>query len=448
VTRLSGTTVAAALGVDVPCYDRTQTPSIVHLGVGSFARAHVAVYADDLLRLDRRAAIHGVSLRSRRAEADLGPQDGWFTVTTREPPKPPSTRAIGSITAVETGAGAAVDAIANPATALVTLTITEKGYELDGPDAGPAVVAAALDARRRRHGAPIVVASLDNLLDNGSVLEERVLTAAAGAGEDLTDWISNNVRFPRSVVDRMVPSTTSEDLAEVERRLGLADHAAVVAEDHRSWILEGEDVGLALGDVGVELVADIEPYQRRKLWLLNGPHSAFAYGGLLAGHRTIADATADGRVAGFVDGLVEDVLAVLPPDSAATEAFAAASLKRFANPALGHTCAQVAADGSRKLPQRLLPVMDLRREVGLPTGRLATVVAIWLAAAASIPVVGRELPSIDDPASVQLGSIVGDRGVEAAIAAALGPRRAHVPAVLDALGRLTREGVAVLEVSS
>jgi fructuronate reductase len=272
-----------------------------------------------------------------------------------------------------------VEATAAPETTLVTLTVTEKAYE---PDQAPAVVAEGL-ARRDRALPPPVVASLDNVLYNGALLRQRVLEAADA---DLARWIAEAVRFPSSVVDRMVPATTPADLDEVQRRLGLRDEGAVVAEHHCSWVLEEVDGLPPLGDVGVEVVSDVGPYQRRKLWLLNAPHSALAYGGLLAGCETIAEAAAHPVVAPFVRRLVDDVLEVAEVPYA--RSFAADALRRFRNPALGHTCRQVGTDGSQKLPQRILPVVAARRERGLPTARLAIVVAAF------------ELAALDDPVAI------------------------------------------------
>ena len=333
-------------------YDRSGPAPIVHLGVGAFARAHLGVYADDLLRAGHPALIRGVSLQSPRAEHLLGPQDGLYSLTVENE----APRIIGSFVSVATGPDAAVAAIAAAETTLVTLTITEKGYDGDAP----AVVA---DGLRRRHDAglpPVVVASLDNLSVNGEVLGERV-------GHPV------GVRFPNSVVDRMVPSTTPAQLDEVEQRLGVRDEAAVVAEDHCSWIIEATHGLPPLAEVGVELVDDTAPYQRRKLWLLNGPHSALAYLGLQAGCETIADAAIHPDVRAFVDALVDDVLEVADvPDG---RAFADDALRRFENSRLGHTCRQVAADGEHKLAQRILPVIAARRARGLSTDRLEAVVA-------------------------------------------------------------------------
>jgi fructuronate reductase len=379
VNRLSAATLPEVRDAEIPSFDRRDAPTIAHLGVGAFARAHVAVYADALLRTGAPAMIRGVSMRSRAAEDALAPQDGLYTVTTREPGAPATTAVIGSLASVGTGAAAAMAAVADAAVGLVTLTVTEKAYEDAGLDGVPHVLGAALAERHRIGAGPLVVASLDNLLDNGHVLRERVLAAAGGEG---AAWIAEHVAFPRSVVDRMVPAATDEDRAEIAARLGVVDGAAVVGEAHRSWVLEAVDGLPALDRVGVEVVADIEPYQRRKLWLLNGPHSAVAYAGLLAGHRTIAEAVVDPAIAEFVRQYVDAVLEVADLDAIDGAGFAESSLRRFANPALGHTCAQVAMDGDQKLRQRVLPVIERRRERGLPTGTLDAVVDAWKQVAA------------------------------------------------------------------
>ena len=324
------------------------------------------------MRRGRPALIRGVSIRSHRAQDQLEPQDGLFTVATREPGEDLSLQVVGALTSVETGPAAALDALTAPATKLVTLTITEKGYEAtadlppaDVPTSVPALVALSLAQRRQAGVAPPVFASLDNLLDNGSMLRSRVLEAAERIEPSLAPWIARDVLFPSSVVDRMVPAPTERDLEEVADRLGLIDRAAVSAERHRSWIIRSVDELAPLADVGVELVQDVAPFERRKLWLLNGPHSATAYGGLLAGHETIASAVTDPVIARFVRRLMDETLEVAElPAVLQAPTFAGEALRRFANPALGHRCVQVGADGSSKLPQRLLPVVTARRERG------------------------------------------------------------------------------------
>ena len=429
-------------------------PVIAHIGFGSFARAHVAVYADDLLRRGQPTLIRGVSVRSRRAEDQLEPQDRLFTVAEREPDADIALRVVGALASMATGPAAAVAAMAAPTTELVTLTITEKGYDVDvdAPEAAtsvPALVTLAL-ARRRRDGvAPPVVASLDNLLDNGNVLRTRVLELAERMEPSLAAWIAGEVSFPNSVVDRMVPAPTEADLTDIAAALGLIDRAAVSAERHRSWVIRAEDSLAPLADVGVQLVDDVAPFERRKLWLLNGPHSVVAYCGLLAGRATIASAVTDPTIARFARDRIADTLeaAVFPPALHAA-AFADEALGRFANPTLGHTCAQVGADGSSKLRQRLLPVVAARRERALGTESFAVVAAIWIAATAGVEVRGARLPQLEDPTAGQL-SEAARRGesLRDLSERALGGQAdaAFVAEVASALARLGTAGLGALE---
>ncbi len=455
---LSTATLALVDAAQRPAYDRSQQPRIVHLGLGAFARAHLGVYADDLLRRGRPAMIRGVSIRSGRVAEQLSAQDGLYTVAEREPDAETSLRIIGAVASVETGPVRAIDAMAERATKLVTLTITEKGYDSTPEDSGPspapasvpALIARAL-ARRRDSGlAPPIFVSLDNLLDNGRVLRSRVLDAAGRIDPTLADWIADEVAFPSSVVDRMVPAPTGLDVEYAASRLGLVDRAAVSTEAHRSWIIGVEDPLAPLAEVGVELVPDVSPYERRKLWLLNGPHSAVAYGGLLAGCDTISGTVANKTVAPFVRRLVDETLEVAElPVSLGPVRFASEALRRFANPALRHACTQVGADGSSKLPQRLLPVVAARRRRALDTHRFAVVAAIWIAATAGLRVRGADLPTLEDPLAGDLRA-AASRGAPllhlSALAFAGHSDPAFVPEVAHALRLLTDTGLSVLEV--
>ncbi len=452
--RLSTRTLAHARARSLPGYDRTAVPVIVHIGFGSFARAHVAVYADELLRRGEPALIRGVSLRSSGARDQLEPQDGLFTVAEREPDADIALRVLGALASMETGPAAAIEAMAAPTTKLVTLTITEKGYDLaadvpDAPTSAPALVAMAL-ARRRCVGLqPPVVASLDNLLANGNVLRSRVLESAERMEPSLAAWIAREVAFPNSVVDRMVPAPTEADRADIAAALGLVDRAAVSAERHRSWIIRAEDELAPLADVGVQLVDDVAPFERRKLWLLNGPHSVVAYGGLLAGRATIASAVTDPTIARFVRGRIAETLEATPfPAGLHAASFAEEALGRFANPMLGHACAQVGADGSSKLPQRLLPVVAARRERSLGTEGFAVVAAIWIAATAGIQVRGARLPRLEDPIAGKLRADARHgESLRGITETALGGHAdaAFVAEVASALARVSAEGIGVLE---
>ncbi len=234
--RLNTRTLAHAHARRQPDYDRGGAPVIAHLGFGAFARAHVAVYCDDLLRQGTPALIRGVSLRSRRAQNQLVPQDGLFTVAVRDPSAPSTVQVVGALASMESGPAAALAAMTAPTTKLVTLTITENGYSAsaDGelasgalPSSAPALIALALDRQRHTGLTPPVFAPLDNLLDNGAVLRARVLDEAERIDGALASWIDGKVQFPSSVVDRMVPAPTEAVLEEIAGELGLTDRAAV-----------------------------------------------------------------------------------------------------------------------------------------------------------------------------------------------------------------------------
>jgi fructuronate reductase len=440
----------------LPTYDREPGTGLTHIGVGAFVRAHLGTYMDDLLTEGQPGALwRGVSLRSPRAEEQLAPQDCYYSVTEREPGSEPVLRVIGSLVSVGTGPAAAIEALTVPTTRLVTVTITEKGYDmLEGDPAGrddvesaPGLLALALARWRDSDAAPPVIVPLDNVADNGGLLRTRVTDVAARLEPRLADWIDATVRFSSSVVDRMVPATTSADLDGVSDRLGLVDQAAVVTEHHRSWVVEGDEHLAPLERVGVQLVSDVTPFEQRKLWLLNAPHSALAYCGLLFGCSTIADAAANVISWRFAGRLVDDLIegAGLPA-ALAPDAFASEALRRFRNPYLAHACTQVAADGSRKLPQRFGPVVNARKRRGLHNDRTAMVLALWVAAVGRVDVPGGALPAVADPEAARLEAAAGRDLRELAHVALSG--RFHEDFVADvahALEGLVHGGAASVE---
>lgn len=455
-----------------PDYDRgAARAGFVHLGLGAFARGHLATYADDLLALGWSSAmVRGVSLHDETTPARLRSQDGLYSVLARDGEEE-ELRIVGSLHAAATGSATAVDAIDADGTTFVTLTVTEKGYGLDPatgrlderrpdiahdlrhpatPRSAPGVVVAALARRRARGAEPPVIASLDNLVGNGRRLRRAVIDLAGlatGHEDGFVRWLTDEVHFPSSVVDRVVPATTAADVAAVQERLGLHDAVPVVTEPHRSWVLESTPGLPPLGEVGVTVVADVAAHERRKLWLLNGPHSAYAYLGLLRGHTTIAEATGDPVVDGFVQHLVRDVVEVIElPPVLEPSAYSAAVRRRFANAALGHRCVQVGADGSQKLPLRLLPVVEARSDRGLDVSRFAVVVAAWIALVGAMPLAGVGRVELDDPVAEVVAALVARHpGGNALAAAVLGagllgpvpsaPFTTQVGAALDALAR-------------
>ncbi len=448
-------TLARARVPLLPRYERSSTPTITHLGVGAFARAHLGVYADDLTRRGWPVLIRGVSLMSDRAEQEMGPQDGLYTVAEREPDEETTLRVVGSITSVRTGVAAAVEAVSAPTTDLVTVTLTESGYDVPPGRADlhpatpyvPEIIARALAHRRQAGIGPPVIASLDNLLGNGAILRRRVMEMADRLDPTLPSWIAEEVAFPSSVVDRMVPAPTDDDVGDVRARLGLLDLATVTAERYRSWIISSAEALPPFADVGVQVVSDVTLFERRKLWLLNGPHSAFAYCGLLAGCDTIAAAAKDATVRSYVQQMIDDTLEVAQfPASLDATRFAHDALRRFGNPNLGHTCQQVGADGSRKLPQRLLPVIEARLADHLDASRFATVVALWIASVGGLKIQGVPLPAATDPEAPRLRAAVIDGDLSRVVDMALGRTydAAFCGKVVASLQHLSRDGLAVL----
>ncbi|MFV8817498.1 mannitol dehydrogenase family protein [Haliea sp. E17] len=370
--------------VITPAYDRAALrPGILHLGLGAFHRAHQAVYTDTALRLGGGDwGIIGVCMRGDSVARQLRPQDLLYSVWSRGGDGD-QLRVIGALTGVIVAPEepAALDAaFADPGIRIVTLTVTEKGYCLDGDGldtelpavradlAAPelartaiGILARGLARRYDSGGAPLTVISCDNLAENGARLARALRSYAAIAWPHLLDWLDSSVRFPCSMVDRIVPAMDAAGRERQAQRLGLWDEAAVATEPFTQWIIE-ERFAAGVPDwaaAGVRLVADIRPYEAIKLRLLNAAHSAIAYAGLLAGLETVADVMADARLREFIERLMREELApalVVPPGFD-LDAYREQLLQRFANPHLQHRCAQIAMDGTEKIRQRWLPTL-------------------------------------------------------------------------------------------
>lgn len=388
---------------------------IVHLGIGAFHRAHQAVFTEDAAD---GWGICGVSQRSRTVIEQLVPQNGLYTVLTRSAAGV-DARVVGAVRELRF---ADASRIADPAVRVVTLTVTEKGYRHDPAtgrlrlhDAdiqadlagGPprtvvGQVVQGLAARRAADAGPIAVVPCDNLAHNGRTLAELVgQFVAALRDEPLAQWIASQVSFPSTVVDRIVPATTSDDRAQARRLIGLDDLGTVVTEPFKQWVIEDDFPGgrPAWEKAGALLTADVTPYEVIKLRMLNGAHSALAYLGVLAGCETIADAM--GRFAEVARRLMsDDVVPTLEvPDGFDIAAYEQQLLDRFANPALRHRSVQVAMDGSQKLPQRLLPTVRARRATGAEPRWAALAVAAWMRWVCVAP-------ELDDPMATRLRAAV------------------------------------------
>ncbi|TDU87092.1 fructuronate reductase [Kribbella voronezhensis] len=422
---------------------------IVHLGLGAFHRAHQAVFTEHAAAItgESRWGISGVSQRSASVREQLAPQDGLYSVLTRGLDSP-SVQVIGSMREVLTAPedpAAVVARIADPAVTLVTLTVTEKGYravagggldladpEIQADLAGrpPRTVVGQLAAglvRRAETGAgPLTILSCDNLVANGPFLRrlmEDYAAALVSVPEARVEAVSSrqrlaeqleSTRFPAGMVDRIVPATTDADREEAARLLGVRDEALVVAEPFIQWVIEDDFAGArpAWERAGAVLTDDVAPWEQAKLRMLNATHSMLAYLGGLRGYETIAEAVRDAELAELAGELMtRDVVPTLtPPDGLDLTAYGASVLERFANPALKHRTAQVAMDGSVKLPVRLLGTVRDRLEAGAEPRVASLAVAGWMVyVAAGRDVNGRELP-LDDPQAARLREAAASAG--------------------------------------
>ncbi|MGF1526831.1 MAG: mannitol dehydrogenase family protein [Candidatus Competibacterales bacterium] len=415
-----------------PAYDRhTKGVGIVHLGVGAFHRAHQAMYTDAALGLEAGDwRIQGVSLRQATVPDQLNPQDGLYCVAVRDGggQRLQLIGALAHVICEPRQPGATLEALARPATRIISLTVTEKGYcqtngaldhhhpdvahdlaqpQSPSPRSVPGLLVAALERRRRGGTPPPTVLCCDNLLHNGDTLGQLVVAFAAAKDAGLARWIQDQVPFPNAMVDRIVPATTEADRQQLAREIGLEDQGLVCCEPFGQWVIEDR---FATGRppwerVGVQLVADVAPFELMKLRLLNGSHSAIAYLGYLAGFATIAEAVAHPHLGVFVERLMaEDITpAVPPPPGVHLADYRRALMARFANPALGHRTWQVAMDGSQKIPQRWTAVLRHAIAHGRPLDRLALALAAWIRYVSGVDEAGRVI-DVRDPLADSLAA--------------------------------------------
>ncbi|MEX3938958.1 mannitol dehydrogenase family protein [Paraburkholderia sp. BR10937] len=394
-----------AATVRQPGYDRQRVrPGIVHLGLGAFHRAHQALYTETLLeRGDTRWGSVGVSLREPRVPQALAAQDHLYSVTERSG-ETTACRVVGALRGALYAPEAmdrVLGTIADPGVAIVSLTVTEKGYslapagaELDAGDPGirhdlmtpdaPRTTLGVLAAgiRSRSAGAPLTVVCCDNMQANGDTLRKLLIQYAEQFDPALARRIGETIAFPNTMVDRIVPAATPASLDAAAAQLGLRDEAAIVCEPFTQWVIEDRFSGPrpAWEDAGALLTRDVHPYEAMKLRLLNGSHSAIAYVGQLRGRETVSDAMNDPAMAAFVRALMtEDLLAtVTVPPGFDVHAYCQDLLARFANPTLAHRTSQIATDGTQKVPVRWLPALRESLVRGIERPHLERALAAWL----------------------------------------------------------------------
>ena len=457
MTRLSPAALPA--GIAGPAYDRaTLAPGILHLGNGAFHRCHLAEYTEDALHARFGPwGIRAVNLAPPDLGPMLGPQHGLYIRELREGAGR-DRRLIGAIRdnlTVTDGPGRdrALGWAADPATRVITLTVTEKGYchipatgRLDpghpdivhdrahptAPRSAPGFVLQALRLRRAAGLPPPAILSCDNVPVNGTTLRGCVLDLAAPAD---AAWIAETVAFPDTMVDRIVPATQGGDIAALAADTGLTDRALVVGEPFRMWVIT-DDSRMILPDwaaAGALIVPDARPYELLKMRVVNGMQTALCHLGHLLGHRFMADVMADPMCAAFAARTIRAEVAPFLPHIPGidTTAYVDGTLRRLRNTALQHATAQIATDGSRKIRQRLLDPLAEALAAGHAAPGLTLAVAAWMAHAG---VIARTAPprAVSDPV---LGTV-------AAILDATGPDSAAYVAQLLAVAEVFPPGLA------
>tara|TARA_R110002049_G_scaffold305056_3_gene501176 strand:- start:138864 stop:140348 length:1485 start_codon:yes stop_codon:yes gene_type:complete len=393
-----------------PAYDRSQLKSgIVHVGVGGFHRSHEACYTDDLLQIDDSCpwGICGVGLREadRNMAAILKQQDYLYTLIVKHPSGKIENRVIGSLVdflLASDDPAAVIDRMASPETKIVSLTITEGGYNLD-PDTGqfdwsnpdalhdlehpsrPKLVfgylAAALGKRRDAGLPAFTVQSCDNIQHNGDLTRKMLIEFVQKLDPELADWIASEVRFPNAMVDRITPVTSKADIKYLDNQFGLHDAWPVTCEPFCQWVIEDNfsDGRPSWDQVGAQFVADVAPYEMMKLRLLNAGHSVLGILGAIYGHATIDQCVSDELFATYLRRFMD--LEVTPRLSAVEgidlDAYKDTLIERFGNPNIKDSVARICLESSSKLPVFLIPTITENLKHDGSIKHAALVIAAW-----------------------------------------------------------------------
>ncbi|WP_446028911.1 mannitol dehydrogenase family protein [Lelliottia amnigena] len=465
--------------VQLPQYDRQQLRSrIVHFGFGAFHRAHQALLTNRVLNATGGDwGICEISLFSGDVlMSQLREQDHLFTVLEKgaDGNQPIVIGAVHEcLNAKLDSLAAIIEKFCEPQVAIVSLTITEKGYCIDPatgkldtqnarilhdlenptePHSAPGILVEALHRRRERGLTPFTVLSCDNIPDNGHVVKNAVLGMAEKRSPDLAKWIETHVSFPGTMVDRIVPAATEVSLAEITQELGVEDPCAISCEPFIQWVIEDNFVaGRPEWEIaGVQMVQEVLPWEQMKLRMLNGSHSFLAYLGYLAGFAHVSDCMQDDAFREAARRLMLDEQApTLRITDVDLTAYADSLIDRFANPALQHRTWQIAMDGSQKLPQRMLEGVrvHLQRKSAWPL--LALGIAGWMRYVSGVDDAGNAI-DVRDPLSEKIRVLVETSSEKGRVKALLAlseifgsdlPQHAQfVDAITDAYQRIVERG--------
>ena len=416
---------------------------LVHLGLGNFFRAHQCWYTGHAL--DAGAwGIAAFTGRGNNLLVDrLNEQRGLYTLISRAGDAD-RFEVVRSLSRAHAAADhdAWLAYFKAPELSAVTITVTEAGY-LQGADGAldiarpelqadleglrrdptatvrtaPARLLAGFAARRRADAGPLALVPCDNAPGNGALAERVVHDLAELIDAGLAAWLEDSVGVVTTLVDRITPRTVPNAVCTVLELTGRDDRCPVVTEPFHEWVLSGtfpagrprwEDAGATFTD-------DVTPYEHRKLWLLNGGHSLLAYAGSIRGHATVADAVADDTCRTWLEQWWSEASRHLHQPATEVAAYRAGLLERFANPRMHHRLDQISADGSQKLPIRILPVLRAERAAGNVPEGATRVLAAWVC---HLRV---------------LGATVADARAEEVVPLAAGPLSESVPRILGRL---------------
>lgn len=418
--------------VEVPTYDRKALKEgIVHLGVGGFHRSHMALYIHRLLQEHdaKDWSICGVGLikPDARMRDALQSQDCLYTLMERGIDES-VTQIIGSITSylyAPENPRAVIEKMASQDTRIVSLTVTESGYyhseataslQSDDPaiqndlnnSSSPQTIYGylyeALLIRYERGLTPFTIMSCDNMPDNGNTLKSMLIAFAKLKDSDFAAWIEKCIAAPNSMVDRVTPQTTEKDRIYLSKILGIKDNCPVVCEPFSQWVLE-DNFSQGAPDwekVGVQVVADVGPYELMKLRLLNGTHSAMGYLGFLAGYQYIHEAITDPLINKYIRTMNhEEVIPLLPKIKGIDFGeYSHTVLERFSNPAIKDQVSRICLMGSGKMPKYVLP--SITEQLAKADGKyelLTLGVAGWFRYLTGYDMVGKEFEIQDVMAS-------------------------------------------------
>lgn len=397
----------------LPNYERNNLKQgILHIGIGAFHRAHQIFYIDKLLNIGDKDALNwgyisGTIRTNQKLIDDLRKNDCLYTLSTNDESGTKNTL-IGALKDVYfAGNDQSQDLIAkiaNPNIKIITYTVTEKGYYIDlsiqkldfenadivhdlnnikTPKTAIGITVAGLYKRWQENSEAITLLSCDNMPNNGKILRKAILEFSNKLDNELSSWISKNVSFPSSMVDRIVPALTQKTLDNIENMIGQKDISAVATEEFSQWVIEDDFANgrPELEKVGVEFVKDIEPFEKLKLTMLNGSHSLIAYLGAYAGLKTVDEVISQPEFYTFIRKYMLEIAAPLVeglPQEVSTSTYADKLLHRFANPHLKHKTEQIAMDGSKKIPQRWLGSLEHLLENKQNYDILALGIAGWI----------------------------------------------------------------------